>query len=57
MNMLLKERNTKIRDELTDVNHQIDITKTNYILSFHGNGNNSEKDWFKKIGKSGKFDN
>ena len=28
MNMLLKERNTKIRDELTDVNHQIDITKT-----------------------------
>ena len=28
MNMLLKERNTKIRGELTDVNHQIDITKT-----------------------------
>ena len=28
MNMLLKELNTKIRDELTDVNHQIDITKT-----------------------------
>ena len=28
MNTLLKERNTKIRDELTDVNHQIDITKT-----------------------------
>ena len=24
----MKERNTKIRDELTDVNHQIDITKT-----------------------------
>ena len=28
MNMLLRERNTKIKDELTDVNHQIDITKT-----------------------------
>jgi len=28
MNMLLKERNTKIRDELTDINHQIDIFKT-----------------------------
>ena len=28
MNMLLKERNTKIRDELTDVNHQIELLKT-----------------------------
>ena len=28
MNMLLKERNTKIREELTDINHQIDIVKT-----------------------------
>jgi len=28
MNMLLKERNSKIKDELTDINHQIDITKT-----------------------------
>ena len=28
MNMLLKERNQKIKDELTDINHQIDLTKT-----------------------------
>lgn len=28
MNMLLKERNSKIREELTDINHQIDIVKT-----------------------------
>ena len=28
MNMLLRERNSKIKDELTDVNHQIDIFKT-----------------------------
>lgn len=28
MNMLLKERNSKIKDELTDINHQIDIFKT-----------------------------
>lgn len=28
MNMLLKERNAKIKEELTDINHQIDITKT-----------------------------
>ena len=28
MNTLLKERNSKIKDELTDVNHQIDILKT-----------------------------
>ena len=28
MNMLLKERNSKIRDELTDINHQIEIFKT-----------------------------
>ena len=28
MNMLLKERNSKIKDELTDINHQIDIYKT-----------------------------
>ena len=28
MNMLLKERNTKIRDELTDVSHQIELLKT-----------------------------
>ena len=28
MNTLLKERNAKIRDELTDINHQIDIVKT-----------------------------
>ena len=28
MNMLLKERNSKIKEELTDVNHQIDIFKT-----------------------------
>ena len=28
MNMLLKERNSKIKDELTDINHQIDISKT-----------------------------
>jgi len=28
MNMLLKERNSKIREELTDINHQIDIIKT-----------------------------
>ena len=28
MNMLLKERNSKIRDELTDINHQIDLYKT-----------------------------
>ena len=28
MNMLLKERNAKIREELTDINHQIDIAKT-----------------------------
>jgi DNA repair exonuclease SbcCD ATPase subunit len=28
MNTLLKERNSKIKDELTDINHQIEITKT-----------------------------
>jgi DNA repair exonuclease SbcCD ATPase subunit len=28
MNTLLKERNAKIRDELTDINHQIDLFKT-----------------------------
>jgi DNA repair exonuclease SbcCD ATPase subunit len=28
MNMLLKERNSKIKDELTDINHQIEIFKT-----------------------------
>ena len=28
MNMLLRERNSKIKEELTDVNHQIDIFKT-----------------------------
>jgi DNA repair exonuclease SbcCD ATPase subunit len=28
MNMLLKERNSKIKEELTDINHQIDIFKT-----------------------------
>jgi len=28
MNMLLKERNAKIKEELTDINHQIDIAKT-----------------------------
>lgn len=28
MNMLLKERNSKIRDELIDINHQIDLYKT-----------------------------
>ena len=28
MNMLLKERNSKIKDELTDINHHIDIFKT-----------------------------
>ena len=28
MNMLLRERNTKIRDELVDINHQIDLYKT-----------------------------
>jgi DNA repair exonuclease SbcCD ATPase subunit len=28
MNMLLKERNTKIRDELTDISHQIELLKT-----------------------------
>ena len=28
MNMLLKERNSNIRDELTDINHQIDLYKT-----------------------------
>ena len=28
MNTLLKERNTKIRDELVDINHQIDLLKT-----------------------------
>ena len=28
MNTLLKERNSKIKDELTDINHQIDIFKT-----------------------------
>ena len=28
MNTLLKERNAKIRDELTDVNHQIELLKT-----------------------------
>lgn len=28
MNMLLKERNSKIKDELTDINHQIDLYKT-----------------------------
>ena len=28
MNMLLKERNSKIRDELTDINHQIELYKT-----------------------------
>jgi DNA repair exonuclease SbcCD ATPase subunit len=28
MNMLLKERNSKIKDELSDINHQIDIYKT-----------------------------
>tara|TARA_Y100001937_G_scaffold46716_1_gene65579 strand:- start:11717 stop:13432 length:1716 start_codon:yes stop_codon:yes gene_type:complete len=28
MNMLLKERNNKIRDQLADINHQIDIAKT-----------------------------
>ena len=28
MNALLKERNAKIKDELTDINHQIDIIKT-----------------------------
>lgn len=28
MNALLKERNTKIRDELTDINHNIDILNT-----------------------------
>ena len=28
MNMLLKERNSKIKDELTDITHQIDIFKT-----------------------------
>jgi len=39
MNMLLKERNSKIKDELNDINHKIDIFKTkidsqsNYIKS------------------------
>ena len=28
MNMLLKERNAKIREEISDISHQIDITKT-----------------------------
>ncbi len=28
MNMLLKERNSKIKDELSDINHKIDIYKT-----------------------------
>tara|TARA_B100000963_G_scaffold360622_1_gene392213 strand:+ start:9257 stop:10972 length:1716 start_codon:yes stop_codon:yes gene_type:complete len=28
MNTLLKERNSKIRDELTDINHQIELYKT-----------------------------
>ena len=28
MNMLLRERNTKIKDELVDINHQIDLYKT-----------------------------
>ena len=28
MNMLLKERNNKIRDQLSDINHQLDICKT-----------------------------
>ncbi len=28
MNMLLKERNAKIKEELNDINHQIDIAKT-----------------------------
>lgn len=28
MNMLLKERNSKIKEELTDINHQIDLYKT-----------------------------
>lgn len=28
MNMLLKERNAKIKDELSDVNHQIELVKT-----------------------------
>jgi len=28
MNMLLKERNTKIKDELTDISHQIELLKT-----------------------------
>ena len=28
MNLLLRERNSKIREELTDINHQIDIIKT-----------------------------
>jgi len=28
MNMLLRERNAKIKEELTDINHQIDIAKT-----------------------------
>ena len=28
MNMLLKERNSKIKDELTDINHQIELYKT-----------------------------
>jgi len=28
MNMLLKERNSKIKDELNDINHKIDIFKT-----------------------------
>jgi DNA repair exonuclease SbcCD ATPase subunit len=29
MNMLLKERNSKIKDELTEINHSIDLYKTN----------------------------
>ena len=28
MNMLLRERNNKIRDQLSDINHQLDICKT-----------------------------
>ena len=28
MNMLLKERNSKIKDELTDINHMIELSKT-----------------------------
>ena len=34
MNMLLKERNNKIRDQLADINHQIDIAKNYEISAF-----------------------